>query len=197
MKMGISAQADSAATAADKPAGITRFDGTQIRGDLYYINSESTRENSVNTGAGSTPVPRTNTESDLLAPNFSMIKPLSDRWYFGFSMMACSVSDDYGDEWVGRYAIEEHDLVFISAYPSIAYKVMDEWSVAASLAGSYTRFEQKAAVKNLPELGNPNPDDGRLDIEADGFSVASVFRPPMSSPMMDQELLQVNSLIGT
>jgi long-chain fatty acid transport protein len=170
LKSGLTAQADSAVTAADNPAGITRFDSTQIRGDLFYIDSESTWENSVDTGAGPSPVSRTNTQGDLIAPNFSIIKPLADKWFFGFSMLAYSISEDYGDEWVGKYAIQEYDLVFISAYPSIAYKVTDEWSVAASVAGSYTRFEQKAAFRNVPEAGNLNPDDGRLDVDADGFT---------------------------
>jgi long-chain fatty acid transport protein len=175
LKSGFSAQADSAATAADNPAGITRFDSTQIRGDLYYIGSDSTWENRINTDAGSFPESTSDTDSDLLVPNFAIIKPLSDKWYFGFSMLAYSMSEDYGDDWVGKYAIEEYDLVFISAYPSIAYKVTDQWSVAASLAGSYTRFEQKTAFKNFPDFVGQNPKDGKLDIDADGYTMGFGF----------------------
>ena len=175
LKSGLSAQADSAATAADNPAGITRFDSLQVRGDLFYIDSESTWENSINQGGTSTPVRRTKTEGDLLAPNIAIIKPLSDKWYFGFSMLAYNVSDDYGDNWAGRYIIQEYDLTFISAYPSIAYKINDKWSVAASIAGSYTSYDQEAAYPNLPEPGNPNPPDGDRDIDADGFTAGFGF----------------------
>ena len=50
--------------------------------------------------------------------------------------------------------MEEYDLLFISAYPSIAYKMTEKWSVAASLAGTYTSYDQKSSVANLPEAGN-------------------------------------------
>jgi len=175
LKSGVSAQADSAVTASDNPAGITRFDSTQIRGDLYYVNSESTWENRVDTGSGPKPTEKTDTDSDVLAPNFAIIKPLSDKWWFSFSLLAYSVSDDYGDDWEGSYAIEEYDLLFISAYPSIAYKVNDKWSVAASLAGSYTSYEQDSAFRNIPDVPGQKPDDGKLEIDADGFTMGFGF----------------------
>jgi long-chain fatty acid transport protein len=170
LKSGFSAQADSAATAGDNPAGITRFDSTQIRGDLFYISSESTWENRIDNDPGSTD--KTDTDSDILAPNFAIIKPLSDKWWFSFSMLAYSMSEDYGDDWEGKYTIEEYDLLFISAYPSLAYKVNDKWSVAGSLAGSYTSYEQKASIPNPLPLDSP---DGKLDIDADGFTMGFGF----------------------
>jgi long-chain fatty acid transport protein len=169
---GQSAAADRASTAATNPSGITRFDATQVRLDLYYLKSESTWQESFgNTGFAR----ETTTDSDLLAPNIALVKPLSDKWFFGFSMLAYSISDDYGDDWIGRYVIEEYDLTFVSAYPSIAYKVNDKWSIAVSLAATYTSFTQEKSVINLPAPGNPNPDDGDLEIEADGFTAGFGF----------------------
>jgi long-chain fatty acid transport protein len=169
---GQSAGADSTSTASTNPAGITRFDSTNMRLDIYYIDTDSTWEQEFgNTGFRT----RTTTESDLTVPNGSIVVPISEDWYFGFSMLAYSVSDDYGEDWVGRYVIEEYDLVFVSAYPSIAYKVTDKWSVAASLAGTYTSFTQESSVPNLPEPGNPNPGDGDLEIDADGYTVGFGF----------------------
>ncbi|MGI9342039.1 MAG: OmpP1/FadL family transporter [Gammaproteobacteria bacterium] len=169
---GQSAAADVAATAATNPAGMTRFDKTQVRLDLYYLQSESTwRENFGSTGFARV----TTTDSDLVVPNIALAKPLSDKWFFGFSMLGYSISDDYGEAWVGRYVIEEYELVFVSAFPSVAYKVNDNWSVAASLAATYTSFTQEKSVFNLPEPGNPNPDDGDLEIDADGFTAGFGF----------------------
>ncbi len=164
---GAAAGADSAATAGDNAAGMTRFDTTNLRFDLYYLDSESTWENRI----GDTPVSRTKTESDLIVPNGSIVVPLSEDWYFGFSMLAYSVSDDYGDDWIGKYAIQEYDLVFISAAPSIAYKINDNWSVAGTLLGTYTSFTQESAVRNF-EAGSG---DGGLEIDADGYTVGFGF----------------------
>lgn len=174
LKSGLSAQADSAGTAADNPSGITRFNSTQIRGDLYYISSESTWESSFSGTNGTSPVTVDDTDNDIFAPNISIIKPLSDKWYFGFSMLAYTVSDEYG-EGEGRFVIEDYDLLFISAYPSIAYKMTDKWSVAASLAGTYTSYEQNSRLANLPEPGNPNPRDAKLEIDADGYTLGYGF----------------------
>ena len=164
---GASASADSAATAGQNPAGMTRLKGLNLRGDVYYFDSESTWENSIEGNA----VSRTKTDSDLVAPNGSLVVPLSDDWYFGFSMLAYSVSDDYGDDWVGRYIIEEYDLLFISAAPSIAYRINDKWSIGATLLGTYTSFDQKSSVRNL----EPGSEDGELEIDADGYTIGYGF----------------------
>jgi len=172
MLSGQSAAAYGASTANSNPSGITRFDNTQLRLDIYYLDSDSKwRQDFGDTGFAT----ETTTESDLTVPNISLIKPLSDDWYFGFSMLAYSVSDDYGDDWIGKYVIQEYDLVFVSAYPSIAYKINDSWSIAASIAGTYTSFTQESAVRNLPEPGNPDPGDGKLEIDADGFTLGYGF----------------------
>ena len=164
---GASAAADSPATAGQNAAGLTRFDSTNLRFDLYYLDSESTwRQEFGDTGFATT----TTTESDLTVPNGSIVVPINDKWYFGASMLAYSVSDDYGDEWIGRYIIKEYDLVFISAAPSIAYKINDQWSVAATALATYTSFTQEAAVRNLA-----SDDDGELEIEADGFTAGYGF----------------------
>lgn len=164
---GASASADSPSTAGQNPAGLTRFDSTNVRFDLYYLDSESTWEQDFgNTGFSS----RTKTESDLTVPNGSIVVPINDKWYFGASMLAYSVSDDYGDDWIGKYIIQEYDLVFISAAPSIAYKINDQWSVAATALATYTSFTQEAAVRNLE-----SDEDGKFEIDADGFTAGYGF----------------------
>ena len=165
---GASATADSAGTVTQNPAGMTQFDSTQLRLDLYVLSSESTWQQDLGDTGFST---RTTTDSDLIVPNVSLVKPLSDDWYFGFGMMGYSVSDDYGDDWIGKYAMTEYSLLFISAFPSIGYKINDKWSVAGSLAANYTTYEQKKKVNNL-EPGSP---DGDLTIDADGFSLGYGF----------------------
>jgi long-chain fatty acid transport protein len=165
---GQSAAADSASTASTNPAGMTRFDESQYRLDVYYLDSDSTWENDFgSTGFSSS----SKTTSETLVPNGALIKPLSEDWYFSFSMLGYSISDDYGDDWVGKYLITEYSLLYVSAFPSIAYKVNDKWSIAASLAGNYTSFEQKKKVNNL----EPGSKDGNLEIDADGYTIGYGF----------------------
>jgi len=93
---GASATADSAGTVTQNPAGMARFDEFQMRLDLYVLDSESTWEQEFGDTSFAT---TTETESDLVVPNLSLVAPLSEDWYFGFGMLGYSVSDDYGDDW--------------------------------------------------------------------------------------------------
>lgn len=81
----------------------------------------------------------------------------------------------FDEDWVGRYFIEEYSLVYISAFPSVAYRVNDKLSIAGSLALTYSNFTQTSAVPNL----DPGIGDGELEIDADGtiigFGVSALY----------------------
>jgi long-chain fatty acid transport protein len=100
-------------------------------------------------------------------PRIFYIPPISDRFSASFTILGAGFSDDLGD-WPGRYFIESYDSVLISAFPSLAYRINDQWSVAGSLALSYSSFEQKRAVRNIFD---PGFGDGKSELETDGFAV--------------------------
>lgn len=84
---------------------------------------------------------------------------------------------DYDDGWVGRYRVQDADLVGVSVMPSIAYRVNDQLSLGAGLNGMYGMFDQRVAINNaLPSLG-----DGRLEIDDDtwgwGANVGVLYEP--------------------
>ncbi len=58
-------------------------------------------------------------------------------------------------------------MIYHSVFPSIARKVNDKLSLGASLALTYTDYEQIKAVPNV----DPGFGDGSLVIEADGTTV--------------------------
>ena len=160
---GLVASADSARTAGTNPAGITRLgDERSWRADLYGIASRSTWESEVGELERSS-----RSSTDLLVPALSLVQPLSENWFFGFTFLGVGYSDDLGD-WPGRYFLESYDSVTVSAFPSIAYRINDRWSVAASLSASYSRYEQDRAVANLFDPGLP---DGSASLDVDGFDV--------------------------
>ncbi len=160
---GISASADSAATAGMNPAGMTRFDSRNMRFELLGFFPDNTFEGQI--GGGPTFV--SYDDSETIVPSGNMVMPVRDNLWFGFTVLGSGFSEDYGDNWLGRYFVQEYDLLYISAFPSLATKVNDKLSVAGSLAITYTSYEQDKAVPNVDDPLN----DGKLNIDTDGFTV--------------------------
>ncbi len=141
-----------------------------MRYELLAFFTDNTWEGQL----GSGPSFRSEDSTTTLVPVGNLVLPLKNDWFFGFTMLGSGFSDDYADDWPGRYLIEEYTLLYISAFPSIAKKVNDKLSLGASLALTYTDYEQIKAVPNDPGL-----DDGRLKVNADGttvgFSLSSLY----------------------
>ena len=170
---GLAAAADSARTASSNPAGIARFAQRAVDIDVLVFASESEWESEFSgTGTQS----NSKDSSETVVPRFAIIQPINDRFSTSFTFLGTAFSDDLGD-WPGRYFIESYDSVFISAFPSLAYRIDEQWSVAASAAITYSSFEQERAVRNIFD---PGFGDGRSKIEADsmelGFGLSTLYQ---------------------
>jgi long-chain fatty acid transport protein len=160
---GISAAATDASTAGTNPAGITRFDSRNTRFELLGFFTDNTWEGRIgNTG----PTVRSDDDSTTIVPSGNMVLPFHENWWFGFTMLGSGFSEDYEDGWPGRYFIEEYELLYLSAFPSVATKLNEKLSVAGSLAITYTSYEQEKAVPNVDSAA-----DGMLKIDTDGFTL--------------------------
>ena len=170
---GLAASADSAQTASSNPAGISRFSQRAVDADVLWFTSESEWESEFS-GTGTQSNSRTT--GDTVIPRFAIIQPINDRFTTSFTFLGTGFSDDLGD-WPGRYFIQTYDSIFISAFPSLAYRIDDRWSVAASAAITYSSFEQERAVRNVFD---PGFGDGRSKLEADsvevGFGVSALYQ---------------------
>lgn len=162
-KTGIAASAQDATVAGNNPAAMTRFDARAIRVGLFGFFSDSTFEGS-SSGTGQTFI--SESDSSTIIPSANFVFPFKDNWWFGFTVLGVGFSDDFGEDWAGRYIIQDYSLAYISAYPSIATKLTDKLSIAGSLMLTYTVFEQNKAVLNL----DPGFDDGSLNLDADGWT---------------------------
>jgi long-chain fatty acid transport protein len=161
---GLAASADSAQTASSNPAGIARFSQRAVDADVLWLTSESEWESEFSgTGTQS----NSTNSSDTVVPRFAIIQPINDRFTTSFTFLGTGFSDDLG-EWPGRYFIESYDSVFVSAFPSLAYRMDDRWSVAVSAAITYSSFQQQRAVRNVFD---PGFGDGRSKLEADSVEV--------------------------
>ena len=163
-KSGISAAGDDASVAANNPAAMTLLDSRQYRVGMYTFISDSTFEGQVGDNG---PMFVSESDSVTVIPSFSFVQPFKDDWRFGFTFLGMGFSEDYGEDWPARYIIQDYSLLYLTAFQSIAKKVTDKLSLAASLMLTYTVFEQSKAVLNLP----PGSADGQMVIDVDGTTV--------------------------
>jgi len=88
---------------------------------------------------------------------------------------------DYGKSWAGRYYVQEADFLTIGVNPGIGYRVNQQLSIGAGVSAVNSRLYQKTAIRNLPTLQNPNPDDGQLKLEDDdwgfGYNLGVLYEP--------------------
>jgi long-chain fatty acid transport protein len=161
---GIAAAADDASVASTNPAGMTRFDKRVTRAEILAFFSDNTWEGQVGDEG---PEFRSTSNDTTVVPSGKMVMPVRDNLWFGFTVLGSGFSGDFEKDWPGRYFIQDYDLLYISAFPSLATRLSDKLSVAASLALTYTSYEQIKAVPNL----DPDYDDGTLKIDTDGWSV--------------------------
>jgi len=170
---GMAASADSAQTASSNPAGITRFSERAVEADILWFTSESEWRSEF-TGTGTQF--NSKDSGDTVVPRMAIVQPINDKFSASFTFLGTGFSDDLGD-WPGRYFIESYDSVFISAFPSLGYRIDDQWSVAASVAVTYSKFEQERAVRNIFD---PGFGDGRSKIEADsiefGWGLSTLYQ---------------------
>lgn len=159
---GLIASADSAATAASNPAGITRFSERAAEVEIIWASSESEWRSEFSESAIEF---NSKDSGDTVVPRVFFIQPINDHYSFSFTFLGAGFSDDLGD-WPGRYFIKSYDSVMISAFPSLAWKINEQWSVAGSLALSYSSYEQERAVRNIFD---PGYGDGTSKLETDGL----------------------------
>ena len=169
---GLAATADSATTAGTNPAGITRFKQRAFDAEVIWFTSDSKWQSEFSESGQQF---NSYDSGDTVIPRVAYVQPINDRWAFSFTFLGTGFSDDLG-EWPGRYFITEYESIYVSAFPSLAYRINDQWSVAGSLAVTYTNFEQERAIRNTLD---PGFGDGKSELEADsiefGFGASALY----------------------
>jgi len=170
---GLAATADSAQTAGTNPAGITRLKGRTFDAEIMLFTSESEWKSSF---SDENIQYNSKNSSETVVPRIAYVQPINDNFTFSFTFLGAGFSDDFDEDWPGRYFIIEYESIYLSAYPSVAYRVNDQWSVAGSVAITYTSFEQERAVRNIFD---PGFGDGKSELEADstefGFGLSTLY----------------------
>lgn len=178
---GYAARAQDASTAFTNPAGMTRLDGTQglVGGQLMWMNTRFSGDSATSPGLGTNDGGRVFGSNGYVPGGGAFLTHrVSPDLALGFSVAGNFGSMlDYDDGWVGRYRVQDADLVGVSIVPSIAYRVNDKLSLGAGINGMYGMFDQQVAINNAaPSLG-----DGRLEIDDNkwgwGGNVGVLYEP--------------------
>jgi len=178
---GYAARAQDASTAFTNPAGMTRLDGTQVLagGQVMWLNTEFSIDAETSPGLGSNDGGRAFGWNGYVPGGSAFLTHrVSPDLAVGFAVAGNFGSMlDYDDDWVGRYRVQDGDLLGISVMPSIAYQLNQKLSLGAGINAMYGIFDQKVAINNAL----PSFDDGRLEIDDStwgwGGNVGVLYEP--------------------
>jgi long-chain fatty acid transport protein len=178
---GYAARAQDASTAFTNPAGMTELDGTQVLvgGQVMWLNTEFSADGGTSPGLGSNDGGRAMGSNGYVPGGGAFLTHrVSSDLALGLAVAGNFGSMlDYDDDWVGRYRVQDADLLGVSVVPSIAYRATDKLSLGAGVNAMYGIFDQKVAINNaVPSLG-----DGRLEIDDNqwgwGGNVGVLYQP--------------------
>ncbi|NWK76336.1 OmpP1/FadL family transporter [Aquitalea sp. LB_tupeE] len=148
----------NAAEAADasiiyyNPAGLSLLEGTQISVGATTVLPDSSYTDTGSKRAVSTlPLKGNNggsyAPSAVIAPTFYMSSKLNDKVTVGLGMFVpYGAQLDYGNSWIGRYAIESIKLETLNINPSISFKLDDKQSLGFGLSAQYMKAHLTKAV---------------------------------------------------
>jgi len=163
---GQSAVTNDASTAYLNPAGITEVEGTSwligVEGVFSKIQYNSNITNDV-INAGSP------------MPSFGAywIQHLNNKWTLGATLNApMGTGFDYGDDWEGRYYVQNGTIAVINFAPTIAYRLSDKLSLGAAINLYAGIISENIALK---DLSLKNPQDGQAKLNGSSFNAGFQF----------------------
>ncbi len=168
---GANAVAADASTSLHNTAGMTRIKGNEIMGTGGFLDSRIKFDPD-----SDTPIPGGDGgDAGSMAPIVGgfYVHSLSDRWKLGANLITITGSVlDYDEDWTGRYLNTEVNLLTVTFYPSIAYRVNSWLSLGGGPQVMYADLEMK--LKGPPPNGT-----GEATIDGDdiafGFGLGALF----------------------
>jgi len=143
-------------------------------GSLVWSNTEYTSAN-----------PTFNTDTDNpVSPPFYLYgsAKLNDKLAVGLAVYTpFGSSNVWGDNWAGRYLVQEIALKSIFIQPTVSYKVNDWISIGAGLNIVYGQFDLEKAVDLRGLAQNPSAPDGKATLSGSnvqyGYNIGIFLQP--------------------
>ncbi len=154
--MGTEVTADPASPSViyNNPAAMTGLEGTQVEAGLTLINPAVT--------VATTVAPGMTVETDgednwWTPPNAYVTHQINDKMWAGLGIFSrYGLGVEFDDDWTGRYNCQEAIIQSIDINPSIAYKVLDNLSLAAGLRAEWFEFSLDQALPTGTPFVDPD-----------------------------------------
>jgi long-chain fatty acid transport protein len=160
---GYAAGAQDASTLFKNPAGMSLLDGAQVQSSLQVLYGSVKFSGNANSQPGGN---GNNAIGALPGASLFLTYPVTDKLTVGFGTFSYfGLSENYGNNWAGRYYLEKGTLLGLTLMPAASFKVNDWLSIGGGLNAMYGYLSGQTAVNNL--IGP----DGQMKIkdEAWGF----------------------------
>lgn len=158
------ARADDPSAVAFNPAGITQLVGKHFQTGISTV----TPTTEIETEQGGKTTTTKNKSNTWLVPNAYYTQQVNDNVWFGMGLYSrFGLGIEYPSDWAGRNNIIEAHLETVSATPVIAYKINEQWSVAAGIELMYARLNLKKGMP-VPVAGST------FSVEGDSVGVGGL-----------------------
>jgi long-chain fatty acid transport protein len=155
--VGSTVNTSGADAAWTNPAGMTGMDEDTLMTGLMVMSPEVRFDSSVATAGGGD---GGNASEVAAIPSVFYTRVLSEEARFGVSFVVVGGGGvDYGDNFTGRYSIQNVEMGMMALTPSFGYKVNDDLSLGIGISAIYTTLDQDIAINT------PGPDDGQAKFE--------------------------------
>ena len=146
-------------------AGMTELEGSQVEVGVTAIKPSLTVV--TETPAGAT---KTDTEDNLfMVPSAYVTHQISDKMWAGLGVFSrYGLGVEYPDDWPGRYNVQEVNIQSLDINPSIAYKVLDNLSLAAGVRAEWFDLELYRAIPTGAPFLEP---DLQMKLAGDSWGV--------------------------
>ncbi len=146
-------------------AGMTELEGTQVEAGATFIRPSQT----VSTV---TPAGEVDNEADSnwwTIPNAYATYQITEKAWAGLGMFSrYGLGVEYDDDWAGRYDCQEATIQSLDINPSVAFKVLDNLSLAAGLRAEWFEFELTKAIPTGTPFVDP---DLQMNMKGDSWGI--------------------------
>ncbi len=164
---GRAAFATDATTIGANPAGMATLAGYSVTAVVLPVKADM--QFAGQAGAQG----RASNQADSLPIVSAYASARQGHWALGFGAYTnVGLGCDFGEEWVGRRAIEQAELGSINLVPAVAYAVTDRLSIGASAGAQYATAYGSLAVANDAAFYGPPAGlaDGQIELEGDSWA---------------------------
>ena len=192
---GSAAIAENANTIFYNPAGLSYIQHRQLTFGSNFIIADSQYTDNGSTTSLGTPMPGregdinffvNNSGNYAFLPSFFYAHRLNQQWVAGIGVTSpYGLSNEYDDDWFGRYHAIRSSLIGFNINPSIAFKPNEKLSIGFGISSQYSEIELSNAVDfgslcagevlltgnpALASCATPLAHDGKLIIDGDDWA---------------------------